>query len=256
MLVSTCKHTMASCKSTIFQTGLDHEGFVESIAVIFKTSRFPSHVPACTFPLFIYTLKYLLSPFLPYSLSTAAFSAIISHCHSQYGEYRNRDTQSAPNPSSTTMSALETTPSPAQMTPDMMSEDLSHHPLSRQSSTYSNSSSASASSAQQAVGSSAVAAGQHIEFLLPLPSGPVPAPQVDPLSRDYPKPTEEVNVAEMLRRKPMKWSIGHYIKQTGSARAASTPPAEDGEWSAQELEARKGKLLAAKEEMRRLALSN
>lgn len=137
-----------------------------------------------------------------------------------------------------------------------MSETLSHDSRSRKSSISSNSSGASASSAQQAVDASAAVAEQPATSLLPLLSNPVPAPQVDPLSRDYPKPTEEVNVAEMLSRKPMKWSVNHYIKETAALRAASTPTVEDRGRAARELEDRKRELLAAKEEIRRLALSN
>lgn len=74
-----------------------------------------------------------------------------------------------------------------------------------------------------------------------------PSYPVDPLSRTFPKPTEEVNVSEMLDRKPLKWTVGHYIKTP--TREVSDP----FDQAAQDMEIRKAKLLAAKEEMRRLA---
>ncbi|ROV98434.1 hypothetical protein VMCG_07126 [Cytospora schulzeri] len=73
---------------------------------------------------------------------------------------------------------------------------------------------------------------------------------VDPLSRTFPKPTEEVNVAEMLERKPLKWTVGHYIK---TPTREVSDPFEDKEKIAQDMEARKRELLAAKEELRRLS---
>ncbi|ROV89559.1 hypothetical protein VSDG_08544 [Cytospora chrysosperma] len=77
-----------------------------------------------------------------------------------------------------------------------------------------------------------------------------PAYPVDPLSRQFPKPTDEVNVAEMLERKPLKWTVGHYIK---TPTREVSDPFEDKEKIAQDMEARKRELLAAKEELRRLS---
>ena len=73
---------------------------------------------------------------------------------------------------------------------------------------------------------------------------------LDPLSRKFPKPTEEVNVAEMLERKPLKWTLGHYIK---TPTKEASDPFNDKAKVAQNTEAKKVELLAAKEEMRRLA---
>lgn len=133
----------------------------------------------------------------------------------------------------------ETAQTSAQTTVDMMSESLSDQGRSRKSSVSSISSRASTSSAQRAE--------------LPLSTTATPLSQVDPLSRDYPQPTEEVNVAEMLSRKPMKWSVGHYI--TSSSRGTAARAAEDRQRAAQELDARKREFLAAKEELRKLGLS-
>lgn len=73
---------------------------------------------------------------------------------------------------------------------------------------------------------------------------------VDPMSRTFPKPTEEVNLDELLERKPLKWSLGHYIK---TPTREQSDPFEDKEKIALDIEARKRELLAAKEEMRRLS---
>lgn len=101
----------------------------------------------------------------------------------------------------------------------------------------------SASSVHQAAQSFALAAAHAAS-----------ASQLDPLSRDYPQPTGEVDVSEMLNRKPMKWSVGHYIKETPS-RTASSQMKEDKEEAARQMEARKRELLKVKEEMRQWALS-
>ncbi|KAK4224154.1 hypothetical protein QBC38DRAFT_26272 [Podospora fimiseda] len=52
--------------------------------------------------------------------------------------------------------------------------------------------------------------------LTPLPT-PTPVPgrvrhTVDPLSREFPKPTHEPTLDELLARKPGKWSLNHYVK--------------------------------------------
>lgn len=124
---------------------------------------------------------------------------------------------------------------------------------SRQSSISSESSGASASSAQRAVKSSAVTkeppTTEHLEDVLP-PA--ISASQMDPLSRDYPKPTEEVNVSEMLNRTPMKWTLGHYIKEKPTREPLS--PHEDREQDARTLEDKKKELMKAKEEIRKLSI--
>lgn len=76
---------------------------------------------------------------------------------------------------------------------------------------------------------------------------------VDPLARNFPKPTEDVDLDEMLARKPLKWTLGHYVKEA-SAREPSKP-AEDKDRLAQDMEAKKKEMLAAKEEIRRLSAS-
>jgi len=53
-----------------------------------------------------------------------------------------------------------------------------------------------------------------------LPSHPMHVPQptelapvkLDALSRHFPKPTHEADVAELLERKPGKYSLAHYVK--------------------------------------------
>lgn len=77
-----------------------------------------------------------------------------------------------------------------------------------------------------------------------------PAYPIDPLTRQFPAPAEEVDVAEMLKRKPLKWSLGHYI---ASPTRDLEDPFDHREKVAQDMEAKKGELLAAKEEMRKLA---
>lgn len=57
-------------------------------------------------------------------------------------------------------------------------------------------------------------------------------------------------MAEMLKRKPLKWSLGHYI---ASPTRDLEDPFDHREKVAQDMEAKKGELLAAKEEMRKLA---
>lgn len=71
---------------------------------------------------------------------------------------------------------------------------------------------------------------------------------VDPLARTFPKPTEDVDLDEMLARKPLKWTVGHYVKEAAT-REWSRPPAEDKDRLAQDMEAKK-------EEIRRLAAGN
>lgn len=153
------------------------------------------------------------------------------------------------------MGAYVSTPEAASpQVPHKMPEPRDHtYTHSRQSSISSESSGASASSAQRAVESSAVTeAPPTTDFLEhPLPPA-IPASQMDPLSREYPKPTEEVNVSEMLKRTPMKWTLGHYIKETPIRKSLS--PREDREQATRNLEDKKNELLKAKEEMRKLSI--
>lgn len=125
--------------------------------------------------------------------------------------------------------------------------DITRAPRSRRSSVASGTSSVdSSSSAEQAMRSSAAAT----------PSSPSPSSSqcsveqtgdVDPLARTFPKPTEDVDLDEMLARKPLKWTVGHYVKE--AAIRESSRPAEDKDRLAQDMEAKK-------EEIRRLAAGN
>ena len=129
--------------------------------------------------------------------------------------------------------------------------DITREPRSRRSSVASGTSSVdSSSSAEQAIRSSAAATP-----LSPSSSSShCPADQpcdVDPLSRNFPKPTEDVDLDEMLARKPLKWTLGHYVKEV-STREPSRP-AEDKGRVAQDMEAKKMEMLVVKEEIRRLS---
>ncbi|KAI3393315.1 hypothetical protein diail_4448 [Diaporthe ilicicola] len=121
---------------------------------------------------------------------------------------------------------------------------------SRRSSVASGTSVDSSSSAEQAIRSSAAATPPSPSSS---PSQPCadPAYEVDPLSRTFPKPSEEVNLDDLLARKPLKWTLGHYVKEA-SAREPSKP-VEDKDRLAQDMEAKKKEMLAAKEEIRRLS---
>lgn len=76
---------------------------------------------------------------------------------------------------------------------------------------------------------------------------------VDPLARNFPKPTEDVDLDEMLARKPLKWTLGHYVKEASTREPSK--PAEDKDRLAQDMQAKKKEMLAAKEELRRLSAS-
>lgn len=127
-------------------------------------------------------------------------------------------------------------------------------PGSRRSSVASRTSSVdSSSSAEQAIRSSSAAT----------PSSPSPTSSrssaeqtrdVDPLARSFPKPSEDVDLDEMLNRKPLKWTLGHYVKE--AATREPSKPAEDKGRLAQDMEAKKREMLAAKEEIRRLSTGN
>lgn len=54
----------------------------------------------------------------------------------------------------------------------------------------------------------------------------------------------------MLARKPLKWTLGHYVK--AAATREPSKPEEDKARLAQDMEAKKREMLAAKEEIRRL----
>lgn len=131
--------------------------------------------------------------------------------------------------------------------------DIAREPRSRRGSVASGTSSVdSSSSAEQAIRSSAAATPSSPSSS----SSQSPAEQpcdVDPLSRNFPKPAEDVDLDEMLARKPLKWTLGHYVKEV-STREPSRP-AEDKDRVAQDMEAKKREMLAVKEEIRRLSAS-
>lgn len=123
---------------------------------------------------------------------------------------------------------------------------------SRHNSISSESSGVSNSSAQEALKCSVLTK-------LPVPSstfatilGPESKYPVDPLSRDYPKPTGEVNLDEMLARKPVKRSLAHYISEIPLRER--TNAMKDKRWVAQDLEEKKRELLEAKKEIQRLSI--
>ncbi|KAL8370352.1 hypothetical protein RB595_000636 [Gaeumannomyces hyphopodioides] len=95
--------------------------------------------------------------------------------------------------------------------------------------------------------------------------------QLDPLARNYPAPaaTDRLDLDEMLARKPQKWTLGHYFHKSraagyndggGSASDPSnlsSPPLDGiaaGHRRKSELERAKKELLAAQEEIQRLAV--
>lgn len=124
---------------------------------------------------------------------------------------------------------------------------------SRHSSISSESSCASKTSAQNAEQSAILtkhpASGQAY-CSAPRPAVTYPT---DPLSREYPKPTEEVDLEEMLARKPLRWSLAHYIKE----RPIREPPnpMDDKQRVARDLETKKKELLEAKEQIQKLNIS-
>ncbi len=70
-------------------------------------------------------------------------------------------------------------------------------------------------------------------------------PTIDPLSRTYPKPTHEINVAEALSREPRKWTLGYWAKN-----AKDMPlPMHNKEVQARKFEEAKRELLRAKAEL-------
>jgi len=74
--------------------------------------------------------------------------------------------------------------------------------------------------------------------------------RADPLSLDFPPPTSEATVEEMLARSPQKWSLRHYLRD--NAREAKVA-IKDREAQARAFEDAKKELLKAKEELSLLA---
>lgn len=128
------------------------------------------------------------------------------------------------------------------------------HATSRKSSISSQHSGASATSAQHAVESAGLTkqppTAQFSDSLYPRPE---PSYPVDPLAREYPKPTQDLDVREALNRKPGKWTLGHYIKET-PVRNSQQAHERDPEKIARDMEAKKQELLKAKEQIRALSL--
>lgn len=151
--------------------------------------------------------------------------------------------------------------------PNPQSTETSQNPSrtpTRQSSVSSSSSKNSLSSLQQALQSypAAAAAATNTSTSTSTTTTTAPASHtkfpsaahpIDPLSRDYPKPTEELNVREALDRKPRKWTLAHYIKETPVLDFEEARE-KDRERIAREREERKQELLHAKEELRRMML--
>lgn len=129
--------------------------------------------------------------------------------------------------------------------------DIPGAPTSRRSSVASRTSSVdSSSSAEQAIRSSTAATPSSPSSTCS-PSSTGQTGHVDPLARAFPKPSEDVDLDEMLNRKPLKWTLGHYVKE--AATRESSRLAEDKDRLAQDMEAKKKEMLAAKEEIRRLS---
>lgn len=143
-----------------------------------------------------------------------------------------------------TVSAPQATPqaSPAPMPTINKFTAAPAYPHSRRSSVGSIDSSSGAPKTLNSTATSSSASSIH--------SPGESAYPVDPLSRTFPKPSEEVNLDELLERKPLKWTVGHYIK---TPTREHSDPFEDKEKIAHDMEARKRELLAAKEELRRLS---
>jgi len=56
----------------------------------------------------------------------------------------------------------------------------------------------------------------------------------------------------MLARKPLKWSLGHYVKEAPTREPSK--PLEDKNRIFQDMEAKKREMLLVKEEIRRLSV--
>lgn len=76
---------------------------------------------------------------------------------------------------------------------------------------------------------------------------------MDPLTREYPRPIEDLDVREALERKPGRWTLGHYIKAT-PVRSLQEAREWDPEKVARDMEAKKQELMRAKDEIRGLTL--
>lgn len=123
--------------------------------------------------------------------------------------------------------------------------------ISRHSSVSSESSGASASSTQQVVQPPILATQSQTPQETSL-HPQLLAAQLDPLARDYPKPAQEIDVREALARKPIKWTLGHYISEQSTAEPR--PKTADRETISRDLEAKKRELLQAKEDILKLSL--
>lgn len=76
-------------------------------------------------------------------------------------------------------------------------------------------------------------------------SSQAPRAPIDPLSREYPKPTADIDVAEALAREPRKWTLAHWAK---NAKEAQRIPLSK-EIQAKKFEEAKKELMKAKAEM-------
>ena len=72
---------------------------------------------------------------------------------------------------------------------------------------------------------------------------------VDPLSRHYPKPTAEINVAEALARQPGRWTLGYWVKNAKDMQ----PPVQSRELQATKFADAKRELLRAKGDLELLS---
>ncbi|KAK0623543.1 hypothetical protein B0T14DRAFT_495006 [Immersiella caudata] len=75
-----------------------------------------------------------------------------------------------------------------------------------------------------------------------------PSIKHDAMTCHFPKPTEELNLDEMLAREPRKHTLGHWFKNGKEVRLPETTPAQQ----AKAFEDAKKELLRAKEEMLKL----
>lgn len=126
----------------------------------------------------------------------------------------------------------------------------------RQSSVSSESSRDSISSAQQAILPAIIADTIQppiLTFTQPYVPKTNPPYPVDALARSFPKPTEELDVKEALSRKPGRWTLAHYIKET-PVRDPEEVREQDREKIARDMEAKKQELLRAREEIQKMAL--
>lgn len=85
---------------------------------------------------------------------------------------------------------------------------------------------------------------------LQIPQSTKPSEKLDAMSRTFPKPAEDIPLAELLLRPPGKWSLGHYVKNARDVKR----PVVDKEKQAKDFEAAKRELLRAKAELENLGL--